>query len=110
MGESALHIASRMGMAVLVTRLLEAGCNPALQTPPPSTQAGLHISPKKNGPSSIHHDDSNPFGDDEDDAPSQNNKLDQIGNDLVIGLQSPLHLAVLGGHDDVVHAFVQHAE
>jgi len=110
MGESALHIASRTGMADLVTRLLEAGCNPALQTPPPSAQTGLNVSPKKNGPNSHHNDDSNPFGDDEDDVIPQDHKLDQMGNGLVIGLQSPLHLAVLGGHDDVVQAFVQHAE
>ena len=84
-GESALHAAARSGAARLVARLLKAGSNPSLQTPPPSSA--------QNGRRS----DSNPF-DDED------------GHDPAVGLQSPLHLAVAQGHDEVVEAFVRFAE
>lgn len=109
-GESALHIASRTGMAVLVSRLLEAGCNPGLQTPPPplSSQSLSPGRKKKNGTANHTRDDSNPFADDDDDEGVEEESDQQKSE--VIGLQSPLHLAVLGGHDDVVKAFVQHAE
>ena len=117
-GESALHIASRSGMSSVVTKLLDNGSDPNLQTPPPplqptsssSSSSSFSIT-KKVEKSNGNGDDKNPFGDDsesEDSTELTENKTN--GAPEAAGLCSSIHLAVRGGHEDVILAFVQHAE
>lgn len=115
-GESALHIASRSGMSSVVTKLLDNGSDPNLQTPPPplqptsSSTSSFSIA-KKVGKSNGNGDDKNPFGDDsetDDSTELTENKTNGVAE--AAGLCSSIHLAVRGGHEDVILAFVQHAE
>ena len=85
-GESTLHVASRSGLSALTSKLLQNGADPNLQTPPRSATI---------------NDNSNPFGDDEEGVASPSS---------AVGLQTALHMAVLGGYEEVVLAFVEHAE
>lgn len=108
-GESPLHIASRMGMAHVVKKLLEAGANPTLQTPPIASSSSFSPSasvvtnlPKKVDAST------NPFDDDDeinDEEPTSESKATED-----LGLLTPLHLAVTSGFEEVVLAFVEYAE
>lgn len=90
-----MHIACRSGMASLTRKLLESGSNPNLQTPPPPDSC----------PSSSNNqrqDNSNPFEDEIESTDASPNVL--------LGLLSPLHLAVEGGFEDTVLAFVEQTE
>ena len=93
-GESALHLACQMGMASLTRKLLESGCDPNLQTPPPSNHCVTST------PNPV--DSSNPF-DDDDPAPETT-----TGGE--IGLLSPLHFAVNGGFEEIILTFVEQAQ
>lgn len=94
-GESPLHIASRSGMSALVKKLLESGSDPNLQTPPPSLSSPVQAK--------VADESYNPFEDDEVDQTQE----EQIQH---IGLHSSMHLAVHGGFEDVISAFVEHTE
>ncbi len=95
-GESPLHIASRSGMSAVVRKLLDNGSDPNLQTPPPSHSSPIHSA-------KVADESSNPFGGDDE--------SDEIQEEIPdIGLHSSIHLAVHGGFEDVVMAFVEHAE
>lgn len=91
-GESPLHIASRSGMSAVVRKLLDNGSDPNLQTPPPSSHSIQSAQ--------IADESGNPFGDEEEEE-------EEIAD---VGLHSSMHLAVYGGFEDVVTAFVEHAE
>ena len=97
-GESPLHIASRSGMSALVRELLDNGSDPNLQTPPPSLSSPVRVKVAKAADESY-----NPFEDDE---------VDQVQEEEIqdIGLYSSIHLAVHGGFEDVITAFVEHTE
>ncbi|KZS21164.1 Rabankyrin-5 [Daphnia magna] len=94
-GESPLHIASRSGMSNLVKKLLESGSDPNLQTPPPSLSMPVQAK--------VADESYNPFEDDEVDQSHEEESEN-------IGLHSSIHLAVHGGFEDVITAFVEHTE
>lgn len=83
-------------MSGLVRKLLDNGSDPNLQTPPPCLSSQIQ-------PVKVLDECSNPFGDDEVDEQVQ--EVEQES-----GLHSSIHLAVQGGYEDVVMAFVEHAE
>lgn len=87
-------------MARVVKKLLEAGANPALQTPPVETPV-TKVSSKKAIEST------NPFDDDDENAADRPSE-ESVSSD--VGLLTPLHLAVASGFEDVVSAFVEHSE
>ena len=98
-GESPLHIASRSGMSALVRELLDNGSDPNLQTPPPSLS-----SPVQGKVAKVADESYNPFEDDEVDQAQEEEEIQDIG------LHSSIHLAVHGGFEDVITAFVEHTE
>ena len=106
-GESPLHIASRSGMSAVVRKLLDNGSDPNLQTPPPLRSSSISSPVKKKADESS--SSSNPFGDDDEDEVYEANGHAQE-NVENIGLYSSIHLAVLGGFEDVILAFVEHSE
>ncbi len=98
-GESPLHIASRSGMSALVRELLDNGSDPNLQTPPPSLSSPVQVKVAK-----VADESYNPFEDDEVDQAQEEEEIQDIG------LHSSIHLAVHGGFEDVITAFVEHTE
>lgn len=83
-------------MSSVVRKLLDSGSDPNLQTPPPSLSSPVQLA-------KVLDESSNPFGDDEVDEQVAESIHDS-------GLLSSIHLAVHGGYEDVVMAFVEHAE
>ena len=96
-GESTLHVASRSGLSGLTKKLLHNGADPNLQTPPPPSISTTVVSRSNN-------DSSNPFGDEDD-----GEEVSSLPA-ATVGLQTALHMAVLGGYEEVILAFVEHAE
>jgi ankyrin repeat protein len=97
-GESTLHVASRSGLTALTIKLLQNGADSNLQTPPLPSSRTTMVSKSNN-------DSSNPF-DDEDDGEEEVPSLPATA----AGLQTALHMAVLGGYEEVILAFVEHSE
>lgn len=101
-GESPLHIASRSGMSAVVRKLLDNGSDPNLQTPPPTISSPVQVKVKV---AKVADESYNPFEDDEvDQAQEKEEDIQEIG------LHSSIHLAVHGGFEDVITAFVEHTE
>lgn len=100
-GESPLHIASRSGMSAVVRKLLDSGSDPNLQTPPPTFSSPVQA--KVAEVAKVADESYNPFEDDEVDQ-TQEEEIQEIG------LHSSIHLAVHGGFEDVITAFVEHTE
>jgi len=96
-GESTLHVASRSGLSGLTKKLLHNGADPNLQTPPPPSISTTVVSKSNNS--------SNPFGDEDD-----GEELSSLPEYATVGLQTALHMAVLGGYEEVILAFVEHSE
>lgn len=100
-GESPLHIASRSGMSAVVRKLLDNGSDPNLQTPPPTISSPVQVKVKV---AKVADESYNPFEDDEVDQAQEEEDIQEIG------LHSSIHLAVHGGFEDVITAFVEHTE